>query len=119
MNPDAITSIAAWVGLFGLVPSFFVTLVYALGSHGAWRKSALGRVMFTLFLAMTLVYVVFLTQKIFGHDSWWYPLFSLAVFGLLMIAMWAVLFVMIHEQSLGELNRKPGPVVVKRVRRRS
>lgn len=114
MTPDVVNSIAAWIGLVGLIPSVLTTLIYGLTNHAVWRKSALGRVMFVLFLAMSLVYIVFLTQKIVGHGTLWYPFFSLAVFALLMCAMWSVLFVVIHEQIQGEMERQPGQIIVKK-----
>lgn len=115
---DVVNGIASWVGLMGFIPSVGVTLTYGLGKHGVWRKSALGRTLFTLFLGMTLVYVVFLTQKLFGHSNWWYPELSLVVFSLLTIGMWATWFIIIHEQAKGAATEKPARIIVKRVGRK-
>jgi len=108
MNADVINSIAAWVGLTGFIPALGATITYGLGKHAIWRKSVLGRIMFMLFLAMTLIYVVFTLQKIIGRHNIDYAVFSLCVFTFLMVAMWAVWFIILHEQLQSKTpDKKP------------
>lgn len=107
MSADTINSIAAWVGLIGFIPSLGLTLTYGLINHSAWRRSPLGRIMFTLFLAMTLVYIVFTLPKLIGRSSPEYALFSLIVFTLLMVAMWCMWIIIIYIQRKHARQEKP------------
>lgn len=103
MNDELLNGIAGIIVLTGVVPVLGATLTYGLGSP--WHKSWLGRVMFSLFLALVVVFGIVLGRRVFG-DYGGYGGVALVGYLYIWLTLWAVWLVIIVER------RKPAPLAL-------
>lgn len=94
-DPEAVNQVAGLIALATVVPLLVGTLVYGLGS--AWWKSWLGRVIFTKWVTLVLVFAFVLTRRAFGNFPG-YEWVSLGLFSLLFLAYTANTVVVIIER---------------------
>ena len=87
MTPHEINHLAAYVALAAVVPALATTLIYGLGSP--WWRSWLGRVVFTQWLAIVVVFAVVLLRRFLGNypGSEWVALVSYSALFLAFTAM--------------------------------
>ena len=105
MMDETLNSIAGILALTGAVPILGAALTYGFGSP--WWRSWLGRVMFGLFLALVLAFIVILGRRTFG-DYPGYGLVALIAYGYITLALWATWAIILVER------RNPAPPTTER-----
>jgi len=102
---QALSDAADVLVLTGAIPLLGATLTYGIGSP--WWRSWLGRVMFALFVALVLVYVVVIGRRFVG-DFVGYGLVALVAYAYVTSALWATWAIILVER------RNPAPPTVER-----
>lgn len=95
MTTQEIYELGGIIGALAAVPALLIVLVYGIGSP--WWGSWLGRVIFVKWLSVFSVIGYILARRGFGEFpgyEWW----SVGVYALFFVAMWATLVEILIER---------------------
>lgn len=95
--------VASWVAFSAAIPLVGAAVTFA--TSPGWWKTWLGRVMFSLFVALTLLVAFFLARRFFGGFPG-YGWAGLLVYGFIALALWGVWLVIVFERRRGRQERR-------------
>lgn len=98
MTPEQINDQANIIALTAGIPALLFTLVYGFGSP--WYRSWLGRTVFGLMFAISMLFGVILARRFFGTYPG-YEWVSVICYTLLTVAFWSFFIILLVERKHG------------------